>query len=165
LAPVATRSSLAVRPRMSDDRSTVRSRRVGRPTRGRCGCDPVCRGDGQRPRCPPLRHACCERCTPFTSAMNPRSGKRRAPNDSVSSAHRYGGRCGIPLLGPARLQHSCAKTTRSSPLSGSSYTTGREHNRTCTAIARALLVVPLLQPASPPHVLRHYQGGSPLNAH
>ena len=54
LATVATRSSLAVRTRMSDDRSRVRSRRVGRPTRGRCGRDPDCRGDSQRTRCPPL---------------------------------------------------------------------------------------------------------------
>ncbi len=61
LATVATRSSLAVRTRMSDDRSTVRSRRADRPTRGRCGRDPDCRGDSQRPRCPPLRHACGER--------------------------------------------------------------------------------------------------------
>ena len=50
--------SLAVRTRMSDDRSRVRSRRVGRPTRGRCGRDPDCRGDSHRTRCPPLRYAC-----------------------------------------------------------------------------------------------------------
>ncbi len=40
------------------DRSRVRSRRGGRPTRGRCGRDPDCRGDSQRTRCPPLRYAC-----------------------------------------------------------------------------------------------------------
>ena len=37
LATVATRSSLALRTRMSCDRSRVRSRRAGRPARGRCG--------------------------------------------------------------------------------------------------------------------------------
>ena len=40
------------------DRSTIRSRRAGRPTGGHCGRDPDCRGDSQRPRCPPLRYAC-----------------------------------------------------------------------------------------------------------
>ena len=47
--------------RMFDDRSTVRSRGIGRPTRGRCGRDPEGRGDSSRPRRPPLRHASCNR--------------------------------------------------------------------------------------------------------
>ena len=48
LATAAKRSSLAVRPRMPDRRATVRPRRGGRPTRGRCGRDPDRRGDSQR---------------------------------------------------------------------------------------------------------------------
>ena len=39
----------------ADHRSTIRSRRGDRPTGDRCGRDPDCRGDGSRPRCPPLR--------------------------------------------------------------------------------------------------------------
>ena len=57
----AARSYLALRTRMFDDRSTVRSRGLGRPTRGRCGRDPEGRGDSSRPRGPPLRHASCNR--------------------------------------------------------------------------------------------------------
>jgi len=40
-----------------DDRSTVRSRGIGRPTRGRCGRDPRDRGYGERPE----RRALCAR--------------------------------------------------------------------------------------------------------
>ncbi len=61
LATAATGSSVAVRTRMSDHRSTVRSRCVGRPTGDRRGRDPDCRGDSQRPRCSPLRHTRCKR--------------------------------------------------------------------------------------------------------
>ena len=77
LATVATRSSLAVRTRMSDDRSRVRSRRVGRPTRGRCGRDPDCRGDSQRARCPPLRYAAANVEREPPSAMNLRQARDR----------------------------------------------------------------------------------------
>ena len=52
LAAAATRSRVLVRTRMSDRRSTVRSRCVGRRTRGRCGRDPDFRRDSQRPRRP-----------------------------------------------------------------------------------------------------------------
>ena len=51
----------ALRTRMFGDRSTVRSRGIGRPTRGRCGRDPEGHGDSSRPRCPPLRHCSCNR--------------------------------------------------------------------------------------------------------
>ena len=47
LATAAARSSGAVGTRMSDRRRTVRSRRGGRPARGRRGRDPDCRRDRQ----------------------------------------------------------------------------------------------------------------------
>ena len=67
--------------------------------------------------------------------------------------------------GPARLQQVGAKST------GGPYryrfflhdpTRAQPHLR---PESRALFVALLLQPASRPHVLRHYQGGSPPNAH
>ena len=60
MAAVAARSHVALGTRMFDDRSTVRARGIGRPTRGRCGGDPCDRGDGERAeRRGPL---CAHRC-------------------------------------------------------------------------------------------------------
>ena len=75
--------------RMPDHRSTVRSRRVGRPTSDRCGRDPDIRGDNQKhdvPLC--ATRANGERACP---GKEPRSGKRSTgapPSDLPSLSQR-----------------------------------------------------------------------------